>query len=541
MVKALKDMCLHCVQHSLEHIPNLQHNLPTLYKEILIERLANHDMFYQHYRPFIASNLFCENLRYIKLYKCSQIDNECLISLSRARCQLEVLTIHRCENVSDAGILALTSAQTSLRKLELQALPHLTGQGLSQITSPCLWKADFRGCHALLNNGIATLVQKNPSLQHLVLVDCPKIDEKIFSIVAVSLQASLEEVETSLHTVTDDSLLQLATHCPNLQRLDLNGCTRVGKDALVKLFQGCPHLEKLDLSYCNRLRQHPESEVLWTLPQSLRELSLCGILLEDEGIFVECLQRLRNINSIRLCGVSALNDDTLTKVLEHIGGKLSLLDLSGGITRKLTDRGLAAVARYCTSLESLSISLLHMPTGITLMPLFKDRDRALQLKKLYLSCNMIELELLHKIAATCHHLDQLDLSGLVCVTDDLLSQLAHNCRHISHLSIKGCRQVTDYGVCEVVRCCPLRRLVVSGINNLTDKSLFALANSNPYLEEIYLNGCSKTTPMAIKYLMDCCVPRLYVQHCVPNAVPDQLMAKNLDTGEFCRADLLHTS
>lgn len=34
--------------------------------------------------------------------------------------------------------------------------------------------------------------------------------------------------------------------------------------------------------------------------------------------------------------------------------------------------------------------------------------------------------------------------------------------------------------------------------------------------------------------------RIFVEHRVPNVDPDQVMAKNLDTGEFCRADLLFT-
>lgn len=42
-------------------------------------------------------------------------------------------------------------------------------------------------------------------------------------------------------------------------------------------------------------------------------------------------------------------------------------------------------------------------------------------------------------------------------------------------------------------------------------------------------------------LQDCCITRLFVCHVIPNAVPNQLMAKNLDTGEFCRMDLLSSS
>lgn len=39
-------------------------------------------------------------------------------------------------------------------------------------------------------------------------------------------------------------------------------------------------------------------------------------------------------------------------------------------------------------------------------------------------------------------------------------------------------------------------------------------------------------------LQDCSLKRIHVDHRTPNVDPDQVMAKNLDTGEFCRADLL---
>ena len=37
---------------------------------------------------------------------------------------------------------------------------------------------------------------------------------------------------------------------------------------------------------------------------------------------------------------------------------------------------------------------------------------------------------------------------------------------------------------------------------------------------------------------DVCINYLFVEHKIPNAAPDQLMARNLDTGEFCRVDLI---
>ena len=77
---------------------------------------------------------------------------------------------------------------------------------------------------------------------------------------------------------------------------------------------GCINLQSLDLSYCSNFGKVPGCEALWVLPSSLTQLSLCGVLLEDETIFVECIQRLKRLRVLRLCGVSALTDETLTQV-----------------------------------------------------------------------------------------------------------------------------------------------------------------------------------------------------------------------------------
>ena len=47
---------------------------------------------------------------------------------------------------------------------------------------------------------------------------------------------------------------------------------------------------------------------------------------------------------------------------------------------------------------------------------------------------------------------------------------------------------------------PLTVVVLSGLNHLTDKSVYALGNSCPYLEEVYLSGCSLVTRNAVHWL-----------------------------------------
>ena len=81
-----------------------------------------------------------------------------------------------------------------------------------------------------------------------------------------------------------------------------------------QLFQACTQLDSLDLDYCSRLSSSPECEVLWTLPQSLVSLSLCGLMLQDGQILVECITRLPHVANLKLCGVPGLNDGTLAQV-----------------------------------------------------------------------------------------------------------------------------------------------------------------------------------------------------------------------------------
>lgn len=59
-----------------------------------------------------------------------------------------------------------------------------------------------------------------------------------------------------------------------------------------------------------------------------------------------------------------------------------------------------------------------------------------------------------------------------------------------------------------------------------------MAHTQPFLEEIYISGCARISPVAVRYLQDSTIRRLYIDHKIPNAIPDAFMARNLDTGLF---------
>jgi F-box/leucine-rich repeat protein 2/20 len=136
------------------------------------------------------------------------------------------------------------------------------------------------------------------------------------------------------------------------------------------------------------------------------------------------------------------------------------------------------------------------------------------------------------------NLVHLDVSGLTELVDDnLIEILALHASKLQVLDLKACTKLTDKSICAVAVKCPIQSFVLSGINNLTDKIIFAIANHLQFsLKEIYLSGCTKITSVALRYLADCCINHLFCEHRVPNLDPNQLMAKNLDSGNFVRVD-----
>ncbi|XP_061184756.1 F-box/LRR-repeat protein 2-like [Saccostrea echinata] len=537
-MKSLEDTCIHCIMNSIQDIPHIKEKLPRIYKELLLMRLSEHSLLTPNVMECVKQQLFVTSLQHLQLYHCDQVNDQFLKSFADSRRQLKTLVIEKCD-VSDVGVLAVTHQQKSLETLVLKYLIHLTQKGLGNVKSPVLHTLNLKGCSQMNSKGVLTVLQNNPSIEVLRVAGQGnhKYDDLLFHDIAETVGPTLKELHFAPHTISDVCLCVLATRCPNLQVLSLYGCPRITGGSLLKLTQGCTSLRNLDLSYCVQLSHSPDNQSLWTLPVTLTTLSLCGIMLEDKEILVEALQRLRNLQSVRLCGIPCLDDDTFTQIMEKRGSSLVEIDLSGMRKKDFTDEGLRSISKYCTSLEILNISMCHEFTGESLLPLLEDPKRAQHITKLFLSSRKISYEVLCAAATYCNNLCSLDLGGVGCVDDNLLCLLAQNTPKLQRLGIKGCSKVTDTGLCTLSGSCQdLAFLVLSGVNNITDKSIFCIANNCPYLEEIYLNGCKQISTTTLQYLMDYCVSSVYIQHVTPNLAPEQLMAKNLDTGEFCRVD-----
>ena len=292
---------------------------------------------------------------------------------------------------------------------------------------------------------------------------------------------------------------------------------------------------------------YEESSIIKTPLESVSN-SLVSLCLYRPNIhkaddLINSLAQLTNLEQLSLCGVGCLDDASLIKILELIGSQLTLLNLDGYMIfdKRITDDSIKYISKYCKNLRSLSFNLFSTTTKFdSLKTLFEQTSTAFKFQELCFSaCRNISYNLLTQIALNCINLIKIDLSGLAqLIDDDLLILLSNTATKLKTLDIKGCTRITDESIINLSIKCPLEVLVLAGLSLLTDKCIFTIANHlQSTLSEIYLSGCSKISTVALNYLTDCCIKRLYCEHRVPNKDPNLLMARNLDTGRFERVDL----
>lgn len=152
---------------------------------------------------------------------------------------------------------------------------------------------------------------------------------------------------------------------------------------------------------------------------------------------------------------------------------LQVLDVSG--CRKLTDTGLIVIAQSCSNLRGLHLC----------------------------GCKLVTDELLLALSRNCPRLEELGLSGCHNVTDSGLSTLVNGCRRLRFLDLSKCSMIGDEGVSQIARSSSssLRTLKLMDCLNVSEQSIYALANSCESLETLVLGGCRNVSEESVKAIV----------------------------------------
>eukprot|EP00057_Strongylocentrotus_purpuratus_P012441 XP_011666915.1 PREDICTED: F-box/LRR-repeat protein 2 [Strongylocentrotus purpuratus] len=487
--------------------------------------------------PTIAVTLANE-LEHLDLSSIHTIDNNDLVVLSQHCKILKGIVLHGCNRITSAGVMALSKECTKLQLLDVSFCYKLQESSSKDFLKelPVSLKNLVLSGLQLEGGDIHTAVARLPKLETLRLCGINSIPEedaikKIFltQFLWISKTYSVNAVlPQGVKILVYDSLNVYAV----LYTLYFCHCLQLSKE--------CTKLQLLDVSFCYKLQESSSKDFLKELPVSLKNLVLSGLQLEGGDIHT-AVARLPKLETLRLCGINSIPEEDAIKIFETVGPQLICLDMTG-CHQIMTDDILRLIVKNCKVLEDLCLAFCMKLTGEPLRMLFRDQERSSNLTLLRMSgCKDLYHDILLDMSKACVNLNKLYMAGIKSVDDTLLFSIANHMPHLKNISLKSCvgssaDQVTDNGVVELTRCCPLEDICLAGIHNITDKSIFALANNCPDLKTLFVSGCSKVTTQATNYLQDVCNDKLYVYHRLPNADPNLVMAKNLDTGDFCQID-----
>ncbi|EQC26994.1 hypothetical protein SDRG_15207 [Saprolegnia diclina VS20] len=309
-----------------------------------------------------------------------------------------------------------------------------------------------------------------------ISIESKWLDAAGFSILAQC--HSLLQLRLNCIKLSDAELVLIATGCPNLELVDIAGCSRIGDDGIAALARHCRSLQELDVSMCIRVTD-AGFVALAHRPPTLRRLAANKCLKITEAslalvvhaqtqlqslsvgncpkvrdLFLATLRPETPLTSLVLSGCASISDapliptaprGCLSSFFQSHGARLQTLDLTG--LGQLTSETLQRIS-LCPTLTHLTLAMCRNVT---------DADVAV-------------------IAEGCPQLQGLSLHGCVLVTDTALVSIATHCKHLRDASFVFCYNVTDVGfVALVKRCVYLTHLNVKACNLLTELSFAALA------------------------------------------------------------------
>ncbi|KAI8374925.1 hypothetical protein EDC96DRAFT_497303 [Choanephora cucurbitarum] len=349
-----------------------------------------------------------------------------------------------------------------------------------------LERLTLAGCSKLTDIGLCTLIEDvGAALISIDLSDVDQVTDKTIRHTA-SHCPQLQGINLSMskpqHGITDASIQQLAYSCNNLRRVRFNRCVQITRESIVPLVIYCPRLMEIDLTNCAI-----DDTLLTSIFEHSHELKELRIGQADlthtaltETPFCLAIQQPNSFQQLRfvdLTNIAILTDQSLTRLI-HAAPKIRNLILNR--CSSITDEG------------ALTITQLGR----------------------YLRC--------------------LHLGHCPLLTDKSISRIVTSCNRIRYLDLASCTQITDQSMLEIAKSLSrLRRIGLVKCDRLTDMSLEALvyyhADIHDSLERIHLSYCTQLSTKGVAKLLNVCsrLNHLSLTH-VPSFLRNDLKA-------FCRA------
>jgi F-box and leucine-rich repeat protein GRR1 len=344
---------------------------------------------------------------------CARLTSAAVASLCVSR-YLRVINLDRCTGIGDEGIAKLAGMHEILEGISLVGMPQISDDGLLPVANACraLSYINLNNCSNVTDVTIEAFARHSRQLQTLHVSACG-ITEGCFNELAGLLPAKhLTSLDISFcREATDNSITAIVTRCANLNYLNLTGLTRLTERAVRVA--------------CSNL---------W----SLRHLLVEDVFLIDDRAFWFDIE----YDSRQAAG---------EKMLRELR-TLSLADCS-----HLTDRAIGGLAARCRKLEKLILKGCDKLTDKSLRHMIKKEDHFKfplcdALKHLDIAyCRKITSKGLSEVLPKCLMLEELVLTGVPFVNDEVVTALCLACPTLIRLTFEKCSLITDMSICAITK------------------------------------------------------------------------------------------
>ena len=332
---------------------------------------------------------------------------------------------------------------------------------------PCLTReVDFRTSQRMAptTRQLRSFFVSATELRHLVLHD-DGLPPYVLRLIA-QYCGNLESLTLDGFTqMTDGEITAVARGCPKLQRFEAPRAIAITARGLVSLAENCPHLTAIDFSDHYFLVDEMADAIGRTLGPRLESLNLASCMGLSREAITNLVSRCTKLRKLFLDSCS-VTDATLLKLPEDT----PMIELSIKRCNAVTCTGLAHVGRVCRHLTRLDMYGVRVASDAVVSEIFKHNPL----------------------------LEAVDISWCLRLTDESVNALV-GCNRLRRLCLTGCDQVSWVAVTRVARAATyLKHLDLSWNPRISDGGLAHIAINLRCLRSLYLNWCRQLTATAIK-------------------------------------------
>eukprot|EP01041_Mallomonas_annulata_P003507 gene3507-6976_t len=281
--------------------------------------------------------------------------------------------------------------------------------------------------------------------------------------------------------ITDASLREIGLYCRNLQILSISSCNHIEGAGLVTIAECCSKLIKLNISRCRNLQRYAVSKI-FTECKKLEDVNISNLqCISDEEIRI-LSQNCPRLMSLNAADTSLISDTGILALSQHCPD-LDLLDLTRReMTYKVTDVGMLALGQRSSSLRVLRLSGCDYITDVGLSWLAQGCKALEELD--FSGCTKISDAGLRSIGDACHSLTSIDVSRAKLVSDIGITSISAGCPNLLRMNCSGLYFLAD------PRCTPHRKKGEPKLD--TTQSSIGITAVSKYcrsLESLDVSGC----------------------------------------------------